>query len=186
MVQPEQVQDGGVPVVDVDLVLDGLVPVVVGPAVGQAAPHPAAGHPEAVPLGVVVPPVAALGVGGAAELAAPDHQRVLQQVAGLQVRQQPGDRSVDGGGVAAVRLLQLPVLVPAAVTQLDEPHAGLDEPPGQQALAGGGGGRPLPPPPQAAGGPALPPHGPPPSPRPPPPGPPPRPSRHPPPPPPAA
>ena len=38
VVEAEQVQDGRVPVVDVDLALDGLVAVVVGPAVGQARP----------------------------------------------------------------------------------------------------------------------------------------------------
>ncbi len=43
-------------------------------------------------------------------------------------------------GVPGVVGLQVAVLVPVAVAELDEPHARLDEPPGQQALAAEVGG----------------------------------------------
>ena len=57
-----------------------------------------------------------------------------------EVGQQAGDRPVDGPGVPGVVGLEVAVLVPVAVAQLDEPDARLDEPPGQQALAAEVGG----------------------------------------------
>ena len=89
----------------------------------------------------MVAAVGVLAVRRAAELAAPDHQRVVEQPARAQVRQQAGDRPVDGPGVPGVAGLQAAVLVPVAVRQLDEADAGLDEAPGQQALAAEVGGR---------------------------------------------
>ena len=64
---------------------------------------------------------------------------VVEQPAGLQVGQQAGDRLIDGPGVVLVARLEVAVLVPAVVAdaragQLDEPHAALDQPPGEQAL----------------------------------------------------
>ena len=52
-----------------------------------------------------------------------------------------GDRLVDGAGVVLMALLEIAVLVPAVgadvgTEQLDEPHAALDQPPGDQAFAG--------------------------------------------------
>ncbi len=46
VVEAEDVQDGGVEVVDVDGVLGGAEAEVVGAAVGQAAPHRAARQTE--------------------------------------------------------------------------------------------------------------------------------------------
>ena len=69
-----------VQVVDVDLVLGGVVAVLVGRAVPEAALDAAAGQPHREAVRVVVAAVvAALGRRRPAELAAPQHQRVLQQ-----------------------------------------------------------------------------------------------------------
>src|SRR3981189_2252323 len=73
VIEPEQVQDRGVQVVDVHRVLDGLVTEVVGPAVGDARLHAPTGQPEREPLVVMVAAVGVLAVWRAAELAAPDH-----------------------------------------------------------------------------------------------------------------
>ena len=127
-------------VVHVDLVLHGAVAELVGGAEGEAGLDAAAGQPDGEAVGVVVAAGAVLlGVGGAAELAAPPDERVLEQAAPLQVGEQAGDRPVDGAGVVGV-LGQVRVLVPGrvggvvAVGHLDEPDARLAEPPGQQAL----------------------------------------------------
>ena len=69
-----------------------------------------------------------------------------QQAAALQVLEQAGDRLVGGPGIVGMALLQVAVLVPAVVAQvltehLDEPHAALDQPPGDQALPAVGLGR---------------------------------------------
>ena len=98
--------------------------------------HPAAGQPHGEPVVVVVAAVAVLRHRGAAELPAPDDERVVQQPALPQVLQQGRDRAVD----LAALLLQLGVdpgvVVPPAERQLHEPDAALDQPPGQQAAAG--------------------------------------------------
>ena len=77
---------------------------------------------------------AALAVNGAAEFAAPDHQRVVQHAALFQVLDQRGGRLI--GFLAALRqiLRQLAVVVPVAMEKLDEAHAALGQPPRQQAI----------------------------------------------------
>src|SRR6476469_7191064 len=67
VVETQQGEDGGVPVMDVDLVYDGLVAVVVSLSVAHAALHAATGHPEGEALVVVIAAIAGLGVRGAAE-----------------------------------------------------------------------------------------------------------------------
>lgn len=44
MIESEQVQDGGVEVVDVNFVFDGFVAVFIGDSVGKSAFHTAAAH----------------------------------------------------------------------------------------------------------------------------------------------
>ena len=141
VVEPEQVEDRGVQIMHVHRVLDGLVAELVGPAIGDPRPGAPSGQPEGESLVVVVAAVGVLAVRRAAELPAPDHQRLVQQPPRAQVRQQAGDRPVDGPGVPGVAGLQAAVLVPVAVRELDEADAGLDEAPGQQALAAEVGGR---------------------------------------------
>ena len=86
----------------------------------------------------------ALGVFGgrlAAEFAAPDDQRLLEQAALFQILQQAGDRLVGFAGVQVVVGFQVAVGVPVVVVvgtagvELNEPNAALDQAPGQQALA---------------------------------------------------
>src|SRR5215467_14559433 len=60
VVEAEQVQDRRVPVVDMHRLLDRLIAVVVGLAVGEAALDAAAGHPGRVRLVVVVAAVVTL------------------------------------------------------------------------------------------------------------------------------
>ena len=77
--------------------------------------------------------VAPLVHGRAAELPAPDHERRVEQAALLQVLHQGGRRLIDlaaqgGQPVDDVVALARAVVVPAAVIELHEAHAALDEP----------------------------------------------------------
>ena len=87
----------------------------------------------------MVAALAALRFGRAAELAAPEDQRRIEQAAPLQILEQRGDRLVGLRGHAEVVLLDVVVRVPlhvaraAAGDQADEAHALLDQPPRQQA-----------------------------------------------------
>ena len=77
----------------------------------------------------------------AAELAAPDDQRVVEQAArasGRVIRAAHGlvDLAADRVEVARRGLAGAAVVVPVGVVELDEPHAALDQPAGEQAVVG--------------------------------------------------
>ena len=117
-----------------DDVLDGVVAELVGRAVGDAALDAAAGQPHREALDVVVAAVA-LGHRRAAELAAPDDERVVEHAALLQVldqrRRRPGRPP---RALIAMSPLMPAVMVPVAVVELDEAHAALGQAAGQQAV----------------------------------------------------
>ena len=79
----------------------------------------------------------------AAEFAAPDDQRGIEQAALLEVLDQAGVGAVDllhldredGGNVLAGADA---VMVPAPVVELHEAHAAFDQPAGQQTVVGEG------------------------------------------------
>ena len=92
-------------------------------------------------------PSRALRAGRAAELGGEDHERLVEQAALLQVLEQAGDRLVDlpaqfGCGLALRPpwASQAPA-PPAAVLDLDEPHAALHQPPGRQHCSPKAAGR---------------------------------------------
>src|SRR5262245_17001234 len=123
-------------------VLDGVETELVGTAVHHAALEPATGQPGGEAEGAVVPPVAPLGAGGATELAAPYHQRLVEEAAPLEVLEQPGDRLVGLPAEHAVRGLEVGVTIPITgpltgldpVEDLDEAYAPLDQAPRSQKL----------------------------------------------------
>ena len=109
-----------------------VVGEVVGLAEGEAALHAAAGHPDGEDVGVMVSAErflvvdVALAERSAAELAAPDDQRVVEQAALLQVFDQRGARLV---GVAALDFklrVEIAMMIPAGVEALHEADAALD------------------------------------------------------------
>lgn len=140
VIEPEDVEHGGVEVMDLDLVLDRLVSPVVGAAIGKPRFDAAAGHPGGEAEGVVVATVAALGEGGAAKFAGPDHERFVEQSELFEVGDEGSDRLVDGLAVLVVPVDEIIVLVPAIAIspgagEFDEADATLDEAAGEEALA---------------------------------------------------
>ena len=135
MVKTEDVEDCGVEVVDVDGVFGGAEAEVVGGAVGQAALHRASRQPDGVAPRVVVAALALFAHRHAAELAAPDHQRVVPQAAALQVGEQRGDGAVGAAAHLGVITEDIVVSVPAvrvARVKLHEPDAPLQQSPREQ------------------------------------------------------
>ncbi len=146
VIETELMQDRGVEVVDRQRRLGDGVAELVGRPEGETAAEAAAGEEEGVAVDVVVATgrLANLGrVGRPAHLAGPEHDRLVQQSAPLQVHDQGRDRLVGDQGVLSVVLLQVAVLVPGGVVgvgqragDLDEPDPRLDEPSGAEALQG--------------------------------------------------
>ncbi len=137
-------QHRGVEVVHVHRILHRVVAELVRGAEGDAGLDAAARQPDGERARVMVAAqelrvVPALVHGGAAELAAPDHEGRVQEPALLQVLDQGGRGLVDLAAqrrqaVHDVVALARPVVVPAAVVELHEAHAPLHEPPRQQAV----------------------------------------------------
>src|SRR5205814_1829368 len=129
---------------DADAVLDGFEADLVGRAVVDPALHAAAGQPAGEGVRVVVAAglAALLRDRQPAELAAADHQRRVEQPGPPQVGDESGDRLVGFAGELAVVALDVLVPVPAplvlhaAGVDLHEPHAPLDQPPGDERLPG--------------------------------------------------
>ena len=108
VVDAEEVQDGGVDVMDIDGSFDRKVAEVVELTVAGAGTQTCAGHPDGEAPGMMVAArfvAAAFGVGRAAKLSGEDDERVFQQAATFQVLQQPVDGPVDGAGVLGVFIL---------------------------------------------------------------------------------
>src|SRR5947199_6381567 len=94
MVDSQAMQDRGLQVVDVDRVFNNVIAIIIRLSEGDAFLDATARHPDAEAARVMIAPVVgvrqfALAVNGSAELAAPDHQRVVEQAPLLQVQDQP-------------------------------------------------------------------------------------------------
>ena len=98
VIDAQQVKDGGVQVVAVRDVFDGLVRPFVARAVGHAPLDAAAGQPGGEGERVVVAALGALAARHAAELGGPDDDRVVEQAAALEVLDQGGGGFVHAGG----------------------------------------------------------------------------------------
>ena len=115
VVQAEEVEDGGVEIVDGGDVLFRLPAECIRGAMGMAALDAGAGEPGGKAFGVVVAAAGAfLESRHAAELSAPHDQRVLEQTALFEVAQQGGGGLVEHGTVLGVLLVQHLVSVPVA------------------------------------------------------------------------
>src|SRR5207237_8140233 len=102
VVHAHQVQDAGVQIVDVDLVLDGGVAEVVGGAVGVPALAAAPGDPRAEAARAVIAALAVLAGGRATEFTGPDDSGFNEQAAVFQVGEQGGNRPIGFGAVTLV------------------------------------------------------------------------------------
>src|SRR5262249_12843457 len=89
----------------------------------------ATGHPHGEAVGIVVAAGAAFAHRSAAEFAAPDYERAIQQTAALQVFEKAGDGLIAFFAVLTVVPFHIAVGVPLAARshiELDKPHAAFD------------------------------------------------------------
>ena len=95
VVDAEAVQDRRVQIVDVDCVFGDVVTEIVGLTVYNAAANAATGEPRRERLRIVIATLRALAARHATELGRPHHDRVVEQPALRQIRQQRCERAVD-------------------------------------------------------------------------------------------
>ena len=83
----------------------------------------------------MIPAIRAFGVRRAAEFAGPHHQSVTQQSARGEIGEQAAQWQIHGGGAGAKIGVEVEMMIPVAMRDLDEAHAGFDELAREQALA---------------------------------------------------
>ena len=121
VIHAEEVEDGGVEVVDGDGIFGDVPGEVVGGAVGLAAFDAAARHPETEGAGVVIAAGdlfetgAIFAKGGAAEFGAPDDEGGIEQAALFEVFQQGSDRLIDHAGIVLQSGIEVAVMIPGGV-----------------------------------------------------------------------
>src|SRR5262245_57726566 len=91
VIEPEQVQEGGMQVMHMNRLVDGLESKLVGGAVRDAALDAAAGQPKAKPIRIMIAAVGAFRRGRAAEFTAANDEGILEEAALFQVGEQSGD-----------------------------------------------------------------------------------------------
>src|SRR3954468_6703886 len=132
----------GVDVRDVVAVFHCGEPKLVGRAVGDAALDAAAGHPYGKTERMMIAAIRSFGARRAAEFGCPNHERFVQQAALFEIAYEPGDRLINLGAIRTMVFEQTAVGVPtasiavAAVEDLNEADAALDEPPRGEAMFG--------------------------------------------------
>src|SRR5256885_7757493 len=97
VIDAEQSEDGRIEVADMDRVFHDVIAKVVCDAVGDSGFGAAAGHPNRKATRMMVAAIvvfreATLAVNSAAEFAAPEYERVVEESAALQI----GDEGVGG------------------------------------------------------------------------------------------
>ena len=132
-------------VVHLDAVANDVVAVFIGFAVGNPWLDTATGHPDRKTARVMIPAKFFLGefplaVVRSSEFSAPNDQGVLQHVALLEVLYESPSGLV-GKTAAFVHVLnQSAVVIPTPVREVEEAHAALGQPSGEQAVGGIGPG----------------------------------------------
>ena len=138
VVDAAKVKDRRLHVVDVDRVLRDVPAVLVGLAVHVTGLDAAAGEPPRVGPAEVVTAARLLRVTlaerGPAELAAPDHERVFEHAALLEVADERGRGPLGVDALLFELREQVVVLVPTRVHELHEAHPVLEQPAGDQAV----------------------------------------------------
>ena len=143
MIESHLIENGRVQVVDVDTVLDGRAAEHVSGTVAVAGFHAATSHPDGEAVVIVVAAVFTLGSWCAAELTAPDNERLIEEATGLEIFEQCGNPLVTGLGQAGVTALDVAmagvpgdVVAVDRVRKLNRPHTALHEAPGDEAALG--------------------------------------------------
>jgi hypothetical protein len=95
-------QDGGVQVMNVQSILNGVQADFIRCPDGPAILHAASRHPHAEAIRVVVSTVPFFAPGRPSEFATPNDQRLLQRASAFEIRQQTRDWLVAGSAQSRV------------------------------------------------------------------------------------
>ena len=136
-------KDGGVEIADMNWVLDGFEAQFIGGSDELTAADSGPGEPHGEPVPIVVATgfADALAGGGPTEFAAPHEEGFIPETGAFEIRDESRDGFVRLAGVQSVVGDAIVVTVPsvldvsAAAVELDEAHAFLEKPPGDETFA---------------------------------------------------
>lgn len=144
VIEPEQVKDGGMEIIDVYLVHRRLVPDLIRLAIRKAALDPATGEPCGKTMRVVIATglTPLLSNRQATEFPSPYHKGLVKQTPLIKVGQQTGNRLIGLGRKPRMVSFNVGMPVPATLvghsTRIDLNKSGtpLNQPASHHALAG--------------------------------------------------
>jgi hypothetical protein len=120
VIDTQLMEHGGAKITNMDRVSHNVVTVIIGNAVLKSPFDTSSSHPRGKASSVMVPSVivlceCSLGVDRAAELAATNHQRVVQHASLFQIFYQASGRVIDVFALETEQLGKVAMLVPTAV-----------------------------------------------------------------------
>ena len=133
-IDSQDAQHGRVEVVDADRIFHRRIAQIVACPITESGFDSAAREHIGEGLDVVIASIAALRHGRPPELAAEHHQRVVQHAALLQIGDQRRGGPIHFLGLVLNAGFNVGMVIPIAVIKLNEAHAALGQPPGQQAV----------------------------------------------------
>ena len=143
VIEAEKVEDCCMEVVEVDLSGDRTEPELIGFPVHDAAFDSASGHPGAEAFGLMFAamffdgssPAEVLAPWCSSELAAPDHEGVVEETARLEVEDECGTGQVASSTAFGEAATDIAMMVPSIHGDLDEADAGFAEAPCEETCA---------------------------------------------------
>ncbi len=144
VVDAQQVQDGGLKVMNVNLVVHGVEADIIRGSIGDAGFDAASSHPGGEGVGVVVaaPAFAVLHVAleerRAAEFTTPDDKGLIEHAALFEVSDETGTGLVGVPALGVKLSGERTVLVPARVHELDELSSPFGKATGEEGVTGEG------------------------------------------------
>jgi hypothetical protein len=79
VIQTQLVQDGGMQVVEMNFVLDGIITIIIGGTVTDAGFNAPTRKPHCKAMRIMIPAIATLGCGSPAEFTTPPNESVFQK-----------------------------------------------------------------------------------------------------------
>ena len=144
MIDAEEVEHGGVEIMNVGGIADDIVAEVVGFAVHRAWFDAPARHPDGEATGMMIATEVvlfdgALAVSGAAEFAAPDDESFVEEPALFEIGDEGGASLIGFQAFLAEAFGETAMMIPVAVAELDEADIAFGESASEEAIIGEAG-----------------------------------------------
>ena len=141
VVDPKQVENGGIQVANVNGILDDVVAEIIGGAVDDSTFDSGSCHPDAEAAWMVIAAIVgfgetALAIDRASEFAAPNNQGVVEHASHFQILNKSCTRLIDVAALKGEVTGEVAMLVPAPVENLGETDASFRHAASEETVVG--------------------------------------------------